>query len=118
MLLGLAAKFTAVVGEDGLDRNADRLVERQHAVVEGVRRSDRHLAGVDLGESERTEGVDDNLDVDLADALEGASVESVLIQEFSGRGGLDVLRDDIAAGTFEQAHLFVGEDIGGVAGVD
>lgn len=33
MLLGLAAELAAVVGEDGLDRYAERLVERQDAIV-------------------------------------------------------------------------------------
>ena len=61
MLLGLAAELAAVVGEDGLHRDAECFVEGQHAIVEGVRCGDRHLAGVDLGEGQRAEGIDDDL---------------------------------------------------------
>lgn len=62
-------ELAVVVGEDGPDRNPQRFVEEQDAVVGQVARGDRHLGVLDLGEGERTEDVDDNLDIDLAATL-------------------------------------------------
>ncbi len=43
MLLGAAAEFAAVVGEDGADEDAERLVEGEHAIVEEIARGYRQL---------------------------------------------------------------------------
>jgi hypothetical protein len=56
-------------GEDGIDGDAQRFVEGQDAVVQQIAARHRHLRGVDLGEGEGAKGVDNDLDVDLADAL-------------------------------------------------
>lgn len=44
-----------------------------------------HLRGVDLSEGEGAGRIDYNLDVDLADAIELAPVERVLIKQLAGR---------------------------------
>src|SRR5262245_6427724 len=83
MRLGLAAELPAVVGEDRADRDPEGLVKGHHALVEQIARGHRHLRGVDLREGERAEDVNDDLDVDLADALEGPPEERVLIEQFA-----------------------------------
>ena len=68
MMLGTATELAAVVGEDGLDRDADGFVEGQDPAVEQVGSRGRHLfspRGVNLGEGQRAEGVDNDLGVDL-----------------------------------------------------
>ena len=84
MLLRTSAELASVVGEDRSDRDAQGFVEGQDAIVEQIARGDRHLGVVDLGEGERAEDIDDDLHVDLADALERAPVEGVLIEQFAG----------------------------------
>lgn len=75
MLLRPAAELPAVVGQDRAHGHAERLVEEQDPIVEQVTGGDRHLRVVDLAESERAEGIDHDLDVDLGDPLPGAPVE-------------------------------------------
>lgn len=116
---GLAAELAAIVGEHGPYRDVEGFVERQDALVKRIGGGDGHLAGIDLGEGQGAEGIDDDLHIDLADTLERAPAKRVLAEQFAGRGGFDVLpRDDLAAGFFQQAHLRFGEHEGGVAGVD
>ena len=72
-----AAEFPAVVGEDGADRQVEMAVEGQHLVVE---HGDGRL-GL-LGDMQEAEGigavgVDDGMQIDLADALEIADEEGV-----------------------------------------
>jgi hypothetical protein len=69
VLIGPPAVLSAIVREDRADGHAQRLVEGQDAVVEQVAGGHRHLRGVDLREGEGAEDVDDDLDVDFADAL-------------------------------------------------
>lgn len=71
MTFGLAAELATVVGQYRFDGNPERVVERQHPLVQQIARRDRHLETVALGERQAAEGVDDHLDVDLAHALEG-----------------------------------------------
>jgi hypothetical protein len=52
--------------------HAKCLIEGQDAIVEQIGGGNRHLGGVDLGEGERAEDIDDDLNVDLAHALERA----------------------------------------------
>ena len=80
----LGSRGPAVVGQYGLDLYAEGFVEGQHAVVEQLGGGDGHLRGIDLGEGQRAEGVDDDLHIDLAHALERSPVEGVLIEQFSG----------------------------------
>lgn len=71
----LAAELPAVVGEDGLHRHAQGIVEGQHPLIEQIAGRDRHLRAVALGEGERAEGIDHHLHIDLAHPLQGAPVE-------------------------------------------
>lgn len=66
VLVGAPAELPAVVGEERGDGHAQRLVERQHAIVEQVTRADRHLVQIDLREGQRAEHVDHDLHVDRA----------------------------------------------------
>lgn len=84
VLFRVSTELASVVGQHRSYGHSQGLVEGQDPVVEQVTGRDRHLGVVDLGEGQRAEGVDDDLDVDLADALQGAPVEGVLIQELSG----------------------------------
>lgn len=86
MLLRPAAELQAVVGQDSAHGHAQSLVEGQDAIPEEIAGGDGHLRVVDLGEGERAEGVDHDLDLDLADALERAPVEGVLVEEVAGAG--------------------------------
>ncbi len=101
-----ATEFAAVVREDGADRDAERLVEREHAIVEEIARRHRHLRGIDLGEGQGAEDVDDDLDVDLPDAPERAREDGVLIQRLTGLRRLDMATVELDAMAFEQAQLF------------
>jgi hypothetical protein len=67
--LRTSAELAFVVGENRPDRNAQGLVERKDPVIEQIARGDQHYRVVELGEGDRAEGVDDDLDVDLAHYL-------------------------------------------------
>ncbi len=73
--------------------------------MEQIGCGDRHLRGVDLGEGERAEDVDDDLHIDLAHALERAPVEGVLVQQFSGPRGLYMAAAEVDGVALEQADL-------------
>lgn len=62
----------------------------------------------------RTEDVDDDLDVDLADPIEGAPEEGVLVEQLAGPSGFHVTAAKLDAVTFEQPQLPLGHDEGGV----
>ena len=70
MLLGATAEFPAIVGQDSLDWAAECFIEWHDAIIEQIGRGDGHLRVVGLGEGERAEDIDDDLDVDLTDTLE------------------------------------------------
>ena len=84
MALGSATELSSVVGEDRPDGDAQLFVEGKDTVVEQIACSDGHLGVVDLGEGERAEDINDDLDVDLSDAFERAPVEGVLVEQFAG----------------------------------
>ena len=84
MVFGSTTEFASIVGENRINRDAQLFVERQDAIVEQIACSDGHLGVVDLGEGERAEDIDDDLDVNLADAFERTPLESVLIEQFAG----------------------------------
>jgi len=87
--IGLTAELATVVGQDGLHFHAQGAVERQHSVVDQIGGCDRHFRSVDLGKGQRAEGVDYDLNVDLAHALELAPVEGVLVHFPNLGPGLD-----------------------------
>jgi hypothetical protein len=78
--LRLAAEVAAIVGQHRADGDAEVLVEGQDAIVQQIARRDRHLRRVDLREGEGAGDVEDDLYVDLADALQRAPVKRVLIE--------------------------------------
>lgn len=51
VMLGIAAILGAPIGQHPAHGNAVLLVERQHPIVENLRRRDRRLAVVELGEA-------------------------------------------------------------------
>ena len=109
MALGPSAELPAVVGKDGLDFDAERFVEGQHALVEQFGGGNGHLRGVDLGEGQRTEGVYDDLHVDFAYALDRSPVEGVLIEEFSRGADFYVAHAEVAGVPLEQPYLLLAE---------
>src|SRR5262245_16030617 len=109
VLLGAPAVLSTIVGKDRPDGDAQRLVEGQDALVEEVTGSNGHLRRVDLREGEGAEDVDDDLDVDLPDALERAPVERVLVEQLAGLGGFDVPAAEVDAVAFQQTDLFLGQ---------
>jgi len=80
-----SAELASVVREDRSDRNAQGLVERKNPVIEQVACGDRHLRVVGLCESDGTENINDNLNVNLAHALESSPEEGVLVKSSPGR---------------------------------
>lgn len=113
------AELAAVVGEDGADLEPDALVERQHVVVH---HSDRRLGLLgDMQEAEGVgaEGVDDGMEIDLADALQVADEQCVLTQQFAGHGTLDVALAKRRIELLDEGDLLGGElDRGlGIAGL-
>ena len=117
VVLGASGELAPVVAEYGFNCHAEGIVERQYSIMEQVGGGDRHLRGVDLGERQGTEGVDDDLNVDLADALERAPVERVLIEQFSGRRGLDMAHAELRRVALQQPDLFLGQDVGLLPGL-
>jgi hypothetical protein len=81
------------------------LVEGQDTVVEEVARGDRHLRRVDLREGEGARHVDDDLHVDLADALQRTPVKRVLIEQFAGPRSLNVTAAEVGAVALKQLDL-------------
>src|SRR5262249_27192877 len=57
-----------------------------------------------------------NLDVDLADALERAPVERVLVEQLAGPGALDVTAAEVGAVPLQELDLRVSQDVGRVLG--
>jgi len=111
-----AAELPPVVGEDGPDGDAQLFVEGQHAVVEQIAGGDRHLRVVDLGKRQRAEDVNNDLDVDLADALQGSPVEGVLAEQLARPGGFDVPASKFDRVALQQLDLLLAEHEGGIAG--
>jgi hypothetical protein len=64
--VGRAAIFAAAVGQDAVDRDLVLGEEREHAVVQQVRRRDRRLFRVELRRSDLAVGVDEGLLVDAS----------------------------------------------------
>ena len=93
--LRMSAELAPVVGEDRPEWNPQRLVERKDPVIEQIARGDRHLRVVELSEGDGTEDVHDDLDIDLADALQSSQVEGILVQEFAGTGCLHVSASEL-----------------------
>ena len=75
-----AAELATVVREHCADFHSECFVERQDAIAEQISGSDWHLGGVDLCKGQRAEHIDDDLHVHLANTLERAPVERVLVQ--------------------------------------
>ena len=74
MLVHAPAIFSTPVGHDPQHRQVVFLMERQHAVIEQISRSDRCLGGVELGM--RHLGI--SLLIDPPNALDRADVEGVM----------------------------------------
>jgi hypothetical protein len=99
MALG-AAELSTVVGEDGADRQVEVAVERQHVVVQHGDCRLGLLRDVQEAEGIRSVGVDHGVQVDLADALEGADEEGVSREQLARRVALlsaRILRADYNA---------------------
>jgi hypothetical protein len=110
-------QLAAVVREHGFDGEGELLVEGQDAVVQQIAGGDRHLRGVDLREGHRARDVDDDLHVDLADALEHAPEERVLVEQLAWPGRFDVAGPELGAMAFEEPDLLVTEAEGRLASV-
>jgi len=109
LMLGASAEFPSVVRECGSDRDTKRFVEGQDSIVEQVAGGDGQLGAVDLGEGERAEGVDDDLDVDLADSFESPPIEGALVQQLSRAVAFDVTAAKVGAVPFEPLDLLFGQ---------
>src|SRR5262249_54501149 len=78
VVLGLAAKFRAAIGEYATDRDLILLEERHHPIVHQVGGGEWRLPIIELGEGYLRIGIDRRLLVDAPDALERAHIERVL----------------------------------------
>ena len=78
VFVNTATIFGASVGHDPQYRQAMFFMERQHAVVEQISRSDWRLRRVELGVRDLAIGIDISLLVDASDALQCADIESIL----------------------------------------
>jgi hypothetical protein len=76
-----AAIFPAVVREDVFDQQSLGLIERQYPVVKNIHCSLRQLRGIELPEGKRSLGVHNGLEVNPADAFQGAYHEGILAKQ-------------------------------------
>ena len=76
--LRVAAVLTAAIGEHPAERDGVLLIERQHPVIQQIRRGDRRLDVVKLGEADLGVGIDEGLLVDAAHSLQRADVKGIL----------------------------------------
>ena len=74
----LATVLGAPIGQDTQHRQTVVFEERQHPVVQQIRRGDRRFGSIELGKRYLAVGIDKGLLVDPADTLERADVEGVL----------------------------------------
>lgn len=107
VLVWTATEFAAIVGEDGLDRNAVLLKEGQDVIVEEVDGSKGHFGGVEPGESEAGVAVDGGLGIDAPDALEIADVEGVDSHQSPGMRSFDVALTELRLKALEERDLMV-----------
>ena len=70
----------ATIGQDPIDMDLVVVEERDHPIIEDVRRGQRRLACVELGKAHLGVGVDHRLLIDPPDALQCADVERILRQ--------------------------------------
>ena len=70
--LGIAAIFTAAVGQYPQQLNVEAFEQWKHTIVEQIRRRDRRLAIVELGADHLGLGVDEGLLIDPPHALQVA----------------------------------------------
>ena len=70
-----------------------------------------------MAKGQRAEDVDDDLDVDLAHALERSPVEGVLVQKLAGARRFDVSAAEVDGVALEQLDLLVAEHVGVVVHV-
>jgi hypothetical protein len=107
--IGPAAELAPVVGEDRTHLHAVLLEEGQRLVVQDMHRGHRQLARVEPGPDVAAVAVQHRLDVDLADALQGAGVERIHGHELTGGVDLDVPFPKLGVVAFERLDLFVGQ---------
>ena len=85
--------------------------ERQHPIVQNLRRGDWRLAVVELGEDHLGVGIDEGLLIDAAHALHVADIEGVLGAAIAGTFALELAVDLLFGLGFLQRHdLGFGED--------
>lgn len=107
--VGPAAELASVVAQDGGDGCVVSLEEGQDVVVGHVHRRDRQFGGVEPSPGVAAVAVDDRLQVDAPDALDGADEEGIHRHQVSGVLGLDVAFAELGAEPFQGPHLFVRE---------
>ena len=109
MPVGPAAELAAVVGQHGLDPGLVLLEGRDDIVVHQVHGGDRQLVGIESRPSVAAVAVDRGLQIDFADALEGADEEGVDTDETAGVRGLDVALAELRREALQQPGLLLGE---------
>jgi hypothetical protein len=109
MPVGTPTELAAVVGEHGVDLDAVLVEEGQHPVVQDVDGRDGQLRGVEVPPGHAAEGVEDGLEVDLPDALEGADEEGVDGHEIAGEAGFDMAFPELGAVALQEPDLLLGE---------
>jgi hypothetical protein len=106
-----AAVFGAAVSQDARQRNVVLVKERQHSIVQEVRRRDRRLLRVELRGRDLRIRIDEGLLIDAPDALEGADVERILRAAVPRALALKfAVRFAGSLGPFERDDLRLGED--------
>ena len=66
VMLGVTAILRAAIGQHPAQHNAVLLEERQHPIVQNLRRGDWRLAVIELGEGHLGVGIDEGLLIDVA----------------------------------------------------
>src|SRR4029077_12837689 len=84
VMLRVAAILGAAIRQHPAQYNAVLLEERQHPIVQNLRRRDWRLAVVELGEDHLGVGIDEGLLIDAANAFHVADIESVLGAAIAG----------------------------------
>src|SRR5580765_7497102 len=107
MLVGPATELAAIVGEHDLDLCIMVLEGWDDIVVQGVNGGDRQLRGIEPGPGVARMAVDGGLEIDLADALEGADEEGVDSDKTAGVRGFDVAFAELGAEAFEEPDLLL-----------
>jgi len=106
---GPAAVLPTIVGQYMFHFKAMSFVERQYPIIEGIDSGLRELRSVELAKGKGTVGVHHRLQIDPADAFEGAHHEGILTQEIARVRALYLSFTEAGIGFLQKLYLFLGQ---------